>query len=135
LNVVSETDSLGYDWYTQKMVRAVNNLKESFPESSILIVSVSDRSSNQDGKFATIPSMPVMRDAQREIARKCKVAFWDLFTAMGGENSMVKFVEAKPPLAAKDYTHLTFQGGRKLARMLADALLHERKEYEKKKKI
>jgi hypothetical protein len=134
LNVVSETDSLGYDWYTQKMIRAVNNLKESFPESSILIVSVSDRSSNQDGKFATIPSMPVMRDAQREIARQCKVAFWDLFTAMGGENSMVKFVEAKPPLAAKDYTHLTFRGGKKLARMLTDALLHERKEYEKKKK-
>jgi lysophospholipase L1-like esterase len=135
LNVVSENDSLGYDWYTQRMVRAVNNLKESFPESSILIVSVSDRSSNQDGKFATIPSMPVMRDAQREIARQCKVAFWDLFTAMGGENSMIKFVEAKPPLAAKDYTHLTFQGGRRLAKMLADALLHERKEYEKNKKI
>ena len=134
LNVASENDSSGYVWYTEKMVKAVNRLKESFPKSSILIISVSDRSSNQDGKFATMPSIPQMRDAQREIARKCKVAFWDLFAAMGGENSMIKMVEANPPMGAKDYTHLTYQGGRKLARLLAETILYERERYEPKKK-
>lgn len=133
LNVASEEDTTGYVWYTQKMARAVNLLKENFPESSILIISVSDRSSNQEGTFATMATIPDMVNAQREIARKCKVAFWDLYTAMGGENSMLKFVAAVPPLAAKDYTHLTFQGGRKLARMLAETMLYERKRYEPKK--
>jgi len=134
LNVASEEDTTGYIWYTQKMVRVVNALKESFPKSSILIISVSDRSSNQDGKFATMTTIPDMVEAQRAIARKCKVAFWDLYSAMGGENSMIKFVEAIPPMAAKDYTHLTFQGGRKLARLLTETILHERKRYEPKKK-
>lgn len=129
LNVVSESDSSGYVWYLQKMVRVVNRLKESFPHSSILIVSVSDRSSNQEGKFATMKGIEDMRNAQREIARTCKVAFWDLYSAMGGENSMPKFVEATPPLAAKDYTHLTYHGGRKLARKLAETLLVERERY------
>jgi lysophospholipase L1-like esterase len=134
LNVASESDTTGYVWYTQKMVRAVNNLKESFPKSSILIVSVSDRSSNQDGKFATMTTIPDMVEAQRKIARQCKVAFWDLFTAMGGENSMIKYAEAVPPLAAKDYTHLTFLGGKKIARMLTETILQERERYEPKKK-
>jgi hypothetical protein len=48
---------------------------------------------------------------------------------MGGENSMVKFTTATPPLAAKDYTHLTFLGGKKLAKQLADAILYERSRY------
>ncbi|MBA4146107.1 MAG: hypothetical protein C0523_10105, partial [Cytophaga sp.] len=134
LNVASEEDTTHYVWYTQKMVRVVNALKESFPGSSILIVSVSDRSSNQEGQFATMATIPDMVEAQRDIARKCKVAFWDLYAAMGGQNSMLKFVEATPPLAAKDYTHLTFPGGRKLARLLTETLLHERKRYEPKKK-
>lgn len=134
LNVVSEDDSLGYAWYVEKMVRAVKRIKESFPECTILILSVSDRSSNQDGTFATLPYIPVMVEAQREIARKCGVAFWDMYSAMGGKNSIIKFVNAVPPLAAKDYTHLTFQGGKIIAKKLAETILYERERYAPKKK-
>ena len=134
LNVVTENDTLGYDWYIDKMVKVINRLKVDFPKSSILLVSVSDHSSNQNGKFKTIPYIPIMRDAQREIAQTCEIAFWDLFSAMGGENSMLGFVNAAPPLAAKDYTHLTFRGGKKIAKQMADAILFEREQYGKKKK-
>ncbi len=133
LNVVTENDTLGYAWYIDKMVRVVNRLKDNFPECSFLLISVSDRSSNQNGTFKTIPFIPLMRDAQREIAQRCQIAFWDLYTAMGEENSMPKFVNAVPPLAAKDYTHLTFRGGKKLARKLAESILFEREHYVKKK--
>jgi hypothetical protein len=47
---------------------------------------------------------------------------------------MVKFVQARPPLAAKDYTHLTFQGGRKLASAMVKSLLFEQERYEKRRK-
>jgi len=57
----------------------------------------------------------------------------DMFAAMGGENSMKKYTESQPPLAAKDYTHLTFRGGRKIAKKLADALLNEKRRYDKKR--
>jgi outer membrane biosynthesis protein TonB len=53
---------------------------------------------------------------------------------MGGENSMVKLAEAKPPLAAKDYTHLNFKGGRKLSGLMAKSLIHEQELYNKKQK-
>lgn len=132
LNVVSLTDSTNFTSYQISMVRVINRLKRIFPESSFLLISVSDRASNQNGKFATYPDIPLMRDVQREIAKQCKITFWDMYEAMGGENSMVKFAEAKPALAAKDYTHLTYWGGKKIALKLVNALLYEQKRYAKK---
>ncbi len=133
LNVLSEKDTTGYLWYLDKMTTLIKKLKDSFPSSGFLLISVGDRSSNQQGKFATMPDILVMRDVQRKIAQKSGIAFWDMFEAMGGENSMVRYTESQPPLAAKDYTHLTFRGGRKIAKKLADALLQERLKYEAKR--
>jgi lysophospholipase L1-like esterase len=133
LNVVGEHDSISYSGYVESMVRVVNKFKESFNNCSILIVSVSDRSSNQNGTFKTIPGILMMRKAQRIIAKKTGVAFWDLLEAMGGENSMPSFVNAKPSMAAKDYTHLNFKGGKVLAIKLANALLYEQERYAKAK--
>jgi lysophospholipase L1-like esterase len=130
LNVVSETDDRGYGWYIDKMVKVIQRLRENLPESNFLLVSVSDRCYNQGGKFVTIPNILLMRDAQREIARKSGIAFWDLLAAMDGDDSMIKLVNATPPMASKDYTHLNFSGGRRLSKKLADALLYEKIKYD-----
>jgi hypothetical protein len=135
LNVVGEHDSISYTGYVESMTRVVNKFKESFSDCSILIVSISDRSSNQNGTFKTIPGILMMRKAQRLVAKKTGVAFWDLLEAMGGENSMPKFVNAKPSMAAKDYTHLNFKGGKVLAIKLANALLYEQEKYAKAKPV
>jgi lysophospholipase L1-like esterase len=132
LNVVLE-DSLNYGWYAARMIKVVNKLKRVYPKASILLISVSDRSSNTSGEYKTMRAIPLMRDAQRLIAERTGIAFWDLYTAMGGENSMVRMAEAKPPLAAKDYTHLNFKGGRKLACLMVKSLLHERETYKRRK--
>ena len=131
LNSVIE-DSLNYRAYTKRMIQVVNKLKRAFPRSSFLLLSVSDRSSNKTGKMATMNAIPAMRNAQREIAQKTQIAFWDMFEAMGGENSMVSFAQSRPPLAAKDYTHLTFNGGKKLASAMVKSMLYEHERYEKK---
>ncbi|MEX2231733.1 MAG: hypothetical protein WD824_06220 [Cyclobacteriaceae bacterium] len=131
LNMVVE-DSLNYKSYVRRMVRVINNLKKSFPQASFLLMSVSDRSSNSRGKFETMNAIPAMRNAQRMIAQETNIAFWDMFQAMGGENSMVRFVTSKPALAAKDYTHLNFNGGKKLAGSLVKSLLYSHERHQKK---
>ncbi|MGC1244522.1 MAG: hypothetical protein WA874_23240 [Chryseosolibacter sp.] len=131
LNMVVE-DSLNYRAYVRRMVRVINNLKKSFPQASFLLMSVSDRSTNTTGRFETMNAIPAMRNAQRMIAQETGIAFWDMFQAMGGENSMVRFVTSKPALAAKDYTHLNFNGGKKLAGSLVKSLLYGHDGYEKK---
>lgn len=132
LNIVTEKDSMDYIWYESKMVKTIDQLKAIFPEAGIVLIGISDRAGNIDGKIQTIPAITRMRDTQRKIAKRSQIAFWDLFEAMGGANSIIDYVSAQPPLAAKDYTHLTFRGGDKIARKLADALLFERTRYEKK---
>jgi lysophospholipase L1-like esterase len=113
------------------MVEVVNRLKKCFPKSSFLLLSVADRSTNKNGRLETMKAIPAMRNAQRMIAKKTKIAFWDMYQAMGGENSMVKFAHSRPPLAAKDYTHLTFAGGERLAKELAKSLFFEVEKFER----
>jgi len=125
LNVASETDSTNYEWYTTRMIKIIKDLKVIFPETSFLLLSVSDRATNRDGKVVTMHGIPKMRNMQRDIAIKSGIAFWDLFEAMGGRNSIISYTEAVPPLAARDYTHLTHLGGKKIGKKLADALLFE----------
>lgn len=130
LNLVGEED-LNYEAYVNRMVGAVNRMKGIFPNTSFLLLSISDRSTNTDGTLKTMEAITVMRDAQRLIAQQSGIAFWDMFAAMGGSGSMIKWVNATPPLGARDYTHLTFRGGKVLAGRLAKSLLVELKHYEK----
>ena len=128
LNVVAP-DSKDLNWYINPMISVVQRLKRSYPDAAILLLGVSDRSTKIDGDYRTMESIPVMIAAQREIARRSQVAFFNLFEAMGGNNSMVSYVESDPPLANKDYTHLTFQGGRKVAGIFVKTLLNEFQKY------
>jgi hypothetical protein len=130
--VVNENDSTGYKWYEEKMVGLIRKLKTLLPESSFMLLGVSDRCTKQGNEMKTMPGVYILRDVQRRIAYRCEIAFWDLFEGMGGENTMVKFTEANPPLGAKDYTHLTFRGGKKIAIKFANALLKQKKKYEKR---
>ncbi len=131
LNVASETDSTNYHWYSSKMIAIIKNLKEVFPQTSFLLLSVSDRGINKDGKMITMEAIPKLLNVQRDIARKSGIAFWNLFEAMGGKNSIPDYTEAEPPLAAKDYTHLTHLGGHKIGKKLAEALIHDLAKYER----
>ncbi len=77
-----------------------------------------------------MPTVYYLLEAQENIARNNKVVFWNLFEAMGGKNSMAKWVEEGN--ANKDYTHLNFRGGKKLSMKLFDSFNHEFNNYKKR---
>ena len=52
---------------------------------------------------------------------------------MGGEGSIRRMVEAKPPQANLDYTHINFLGGRTLARHLYETLIYGKEQYDRRK--
>lgn len=112
LNVMS-ADVLHYGSYEKAFIKVINYMKRCFPNSSILVMGVCDRSTQRDGEFVTMPAVRGMIEAQRNAARETGVAFWNTFEAMGGENSMVEFVRKN--WAAKDYTHLGYAGGKFIA--------------------
>ncbi|HTF80245.1 MAG TPA: hypothetical protein VL947_00915, partial [Cytophagales bacterium] len=128
---VSNAEIKDYTFYEKGMVKLVKRLKALFPETSILLLSISDRSYKEDGAYVTMPSIPLLVASQRSIAEQSGILFWDMYSAMGGENSMVTWVDEKK--ANKDYTHLTFTGGRQIAGALFKAIMHEYKMHYKNK--
>ena len=132
LNVVSDS-VMNYGWYSSRMVKVINHIQLCFPEADILMLGVSDRSRQDDGEFETMPAVLALLHAQRQAAKKAGVPFWNVFGAMGGENSMVRFVELN--WASKDYTHLSFRGGREIADALLKALLSEKDFYDEAEKV
>lgn len=67
---------------------------------------------------------------QKEIARSHKVAFWNLYEAMGGENTMVNWVEGDTVLAAKDYTHLNTKGAKRVGDLFFNKLMASKNYYQ-----
>lgn len=130
---VSNSPSQNFTSYIKGMSRLISKLKEAFPETPILLLSVSDRSQRRQGQFMTMPVIPYLIQAQEKIAYDNKLMFWNLFEAMGGENSMAGFANSKPALANKDYTHLNFAGGRKVGLSFARSFIYEVEKYQKRR--
>jgi hypothetical protein len=126
---VANASMTNYGWYEAGMIRVINYLKSCFPQASFLVVSVGDKSMNNHGVFETDPSIPILVEAQKRVAQKTGSAFWNLFEAMGGKNSMVNWVEGDTVLANKDYTHLNHRGASRVAKLLYSHLMDEYNVY------
>jgi lysophospholipase L1-like esterase len=131
-NVVSGADT-NMVWYERGMIKVINRLKRNFPQADILLISVGDKSYKENMQFVTQPNVPVLVETQRRIARQTGIAFWNLYQAMGGPNSMVKMVESDKPMANKDYTHLNFRGAAFIGRIISNNLLNEYHLYKEKR--
>lgn len=116
-----------YSWYENNLSSILLRLKKQFPNAGILVVSAADKSINIGMEYNTNPAIPKIVNAQRNAAKKAEVAFWNLFDAMGGKNSMS--VWTKQGLAAKDYTHFSNAGAKKVANLFTEALLYEFNNY------
>lgn len=116
-------------WYENQMVKVINNLKKAFPETSIILLGVGDRAIKRGTRFVTDPAVPALIKTQESIASKTGIAFWNLFEAMGGQNSMEAWVKAN--LCLMDYTHPSLKGAQKIGNMIAEAIINAYKQEKK----
>lgn len=103
--------------------RAIGHARAGRPDAGCLVVSVLDAGERSGGWPRTIERLPRVVEAQREVARRAGCAFFDLFEAMGGPNTVVEWARADPPLVSGDLKHLTTAGARAVAALLERALL------------
>jgi lysophospholipase L1-like esterase len=118
-----------YNFYERQLIRQLTHLKNAAGEIPILVVGVSDMARKENGWYASYPNIEKIRNAQRNAAFKSNCAFWDMYKAMGGKNSMPSWVFAQPPLAQKDFTHFNFNGAKIIAQMLYNAIMYEFNNY------
>lgn len=129
-----EHDKQKSPWFESSMTKLIETIKQGFPNTPILLISTSDFARRYNGKYMTENAVPFMVDTQRKIAMQNGVAFWDLYDAMGGQNTMVHWVEGDTVLAYKDYIHVNEKGAKKIAGLFFDKLLSSKKYYEQSAK-
>jgi lysophospholipase L1-like esterase len=118
-----------YSWYQKGMTKTVNKIKESFPGVSILIVSTADKSTKYDLEMKTDSAVVPLMKAQKRYALETESGFVNLYTLMGGDGSMVKWVDESPAKANKDYTHFNQRGAKAIGNLLYSQLNKGYEEY------
>lgn len=120
-----------YSYYENLLYKQLVFLKKVAPHVPILFVSVSDMSRKEGAIYTSYPNIALVRDAQRRAAFRAGCAFWDLYSNMGGKNSMPSWVKAEKPLANKDYTHFTNKGANYIGHLLYNTLINRYEKYSK----
>ncbi len=109
-----------YDHYAAQIEKMIAFVRECFPRAAVLVLGVSDRSVKGEEGFAAMDAIPDMLRSQREAARRAGAAFWSTCDAMRALGGMETFV--RNGWAGKDFTHINYAGGRRVAWALADAV-------------
>jgi lysophospholipase L1-like esterase len=89
------------------------------------LVSSADKAFRYDDSYKTAIGLRNLLTFQQRVAYSTGSAFYNTYASMGGEGSMVRWVNSNPPLAFKDYTHLTPKGADIIGKSIYDAILFE----------
>lgn len=113
LNIMQQGQR-GYSRYRDQLRDMIAYAERCFPEAAIIVMGVSDRwVKGESGAYEPIGSVDALTSYQRAAADSTNVAFWSIAKAMEYHGGMPSFVSNG--WAAKDYTHINFAGGRRVA--------------------
>lgn len=124
LNIVKNVRE-EYVYYQKGLARQLSLLQEIAPGVPVLVVSVTDMASGEGGVIRSYSNIPAIIDAQKQAAEETGTAFWDAYSAMGGDSSIYKWSQKKPTLAQKDYVHFTYAGADSLSVILFSSVFQE----------
>ncbi len=111
-----------YSYYEKGLSRQLKLLKEICPGTGLMVVGLTDMAYQDGDIIKSYPNIPKIINAQRNASAESGAVFWDACSAMGGKSTIIKWFGMNPPLAKKDYVHLTDQGADTLARMMISDL-------------
>jgi hypothetical protein len=114
-----------YDYYERWFYAQLAFIKQYAPGVQIIVIGPSDMSRKVNNHYESYPNIELVRDALKAATFRANAAYWDMFEAMGGENSMPSWVFAQPSLATKDFVHFTPRGAKIIANMFYNALMYE----------
>jgi len=116
----SEAVNYGRWFYNQ-----IKTIKRMRPNAYIIVIGPSDMSHKVGEKYETYAYLDLVNGELKKAAFKAGFAYWDMYNAMGGYNSMPSWVRSEPALAGSDYTHFTPRGAKLIANMFYNALMIE----------
>jgi len=108
------------DYYTT-MRAVIEQQQKALPDTSCLILAAMDRASRSGDEMKSLSIIPLIVEQQRKVATDLGCAFFDTFTAMGGNGSMPQWV--RRGLGQADLTHPSAVGAELLGNWIFRALM------------
>jgi lysophospholipase L1-like esterase len=125
LNLIGENTKGEFSWYRKYMVKVIDKLRSTMPETEILIIGCSDIAIRSSNGYKTPVYLDKLVKEQAALAKETGSGFFNLFETMGGANTMVKWVNANPSMASKDYMHPNSRGSEWIGEKIFKAILRE----------
>ncbi len=108
------------DNYVNYVRSNINWVRRHNPKVSVLFIGPSDMATSVNGNWVTYPLLPYLDQKLKEMCTANNIAYWSMYEAMGGKNSMPYWVEQK--WAGSDYTHFTAKGNRIISELFFTSL-------------
>ncbi len=118
--------------YCQTLGKQIDHVRQCCPRAKVLFVGPSDMSTRLRGQLQTYPMLPVLIDSLAATAVRHGAAYWSIYHAMGGQNSMPQW--AKKGLAGQDYVHFSQKGADLMGDRLSEALENSYRLYRMEQK-
>ena len=106
--------------YCQSLGKQIDHVRRCCPDAKILFIGPSDMSTRQRGQLCTYPALPQLIDSLAHTAVRHGAAYWSIYHAMGGENSMPQW--SRQGLAGQDYVHFSQRGADLMGDHLSQSL-------------
>ena len=126
-------DSSSVRYYAKSFKRQIQLIQSQVPEAAIIVIGPSDMSQLNEGVFESYNLIPYLTNQMKKVSVESGAAYWDLFKAMGGKNSMPTWVEQG--LAGSDYIHFTSKGTSIASQLFYDAFISSYSKWELKNQV
>ncbi len=121
---------LNIQQYEREMIQVVELMRAGRKDMSCMLFAPLDQAERDArGRVVTLPNVPKIAETQRRVAKAHGCAFFDAFSAMGGNGAMAKWLKARPKLATSDMRHATPAGYDLIGTMYYKALIKAFADY------
>lgn len=112
-------DSVAIENYVRYLTGNIKWVVRNSMGAAVMFLGPADMSTMINGNMVSYPLLPYLDEKLKQSCLSNGWAYWSTFEAMGGKNSMPKWVEQG--LASSDYTHFTPQGTRIISELFFTA--------------
>ena len=106
--------------YVEGLIFNMKWVKRANPNAMFMLLGPGDMTTSRNGQRLTYPFLPTLNELLKEECMKNDVAYFSMYEAMGGENSMISWV--KQGMAASDYVHFSPKGTKLISEVFYQCL-------------
>ena len=106
--------------YVEGLIFNMKWVNRANPNAMLMLLGPGDMTTSRNGQRLTYPYLPKLNELMKEECLKNDIAYFSMYEAMGGENSMISWV--KQGMAAADYVHFSPKGTKLISEVFYQCL-------------